>query len=219
MDRADVMSKIRDLEAVAKRASIEGEADAARNRAQHLKAKYGITDAQLAASAYVEVDSIFGGKVKIFPYYDQVGVRLKQIKDLIAMAQEAIDGIQDLADRMRYSCQFFKELRELVDVSGPYWRRNKTVKAWRDETIKAFYQAKYDRYLIAYTDDEEGQTALDRWYAHQDAVRQIKFNNGADLREDTIENVVGVKKNALWAKVVKEDEERRARQSQLEAGQ
>jgi Protein of unknown function (DUF2786) len=219
VDKAEAMAKIRGLEALAARPELgEGEKEAALNRAAHLKSKYGITDAQMAASAYVEVDSIFGGKVKVFPYYDQVGVKLKHIKDLVALAEEAIDGIEDLADRMRYSCQFYKELRQVVEVAGPYWRSDQTVKAWRDDAIKAFYQAKFERYLTLYTDDEGDQPALDRWYAHADAVREVKYNNGVDLREDTIENVVGVKGKDLWAKVQKEGEERRARQAQLEEG-
>jgi hypothetical protein len=214
MDRAETMAKIRDLQAVAKRATIEGEADAARNRAEHLKAKYGITDADLEASAYVEVDGIFGGKVSIFPYYEQVGVKVRHIKDLITMAQAAIDGIPDKGDRVRYSCQLYKDLQELLDT-GSYGDRRKVVKVWRDKAIKAFYQAKYDEYMAKYGDRND--VLVSQWYAHEDALRQIKYLN-SDLRKDTIERVAGVKGADLWAKYVKAQEQARANQAQVEGG-
>jgi hypothetical protein len=235
MDRREAMAKIKDLEAVAKSATIPGEREAAQNRADHLKAKWAVTDAEVRDLVYEEIDYGYGNRLTIFPYHNVVGPHIKMIRDSIALVQEAIENIRYLPDRLKYACKFYRDVQELFETGyfneyshrdgpppNPKWPKDlykdkantpHTVKKWRDMYIKALY----DQFMAEQMDDDDGTDIWAPLWAHHEAVRKVRSASSSDLRESTIEAAAQCHAKKLSENIARKEAERKAKQGRLEA--
>jgi hypothetical protein len=192
MDRAEALRAVKKLEAVAQRATHPGEAEAARNRASHLRAKFHLSDSDVAnasADGYAQ-----------FNYYSLNLATINGIKATLDSTKRKLDTLSPYA-RAHAAVRLYKELRELLETD----RYSPNLKAWRDEAIKAWYQDGMDEHLNRWHkfDDEPtpGRDEIDILHEQIQAHDLVIMGmSDQHLHKDTIERIVGVSHKALWRK-------------------
>lgn len=189
MDRAGALRAVLRLEAVANRSTHAGEATAARNRATHLRAKFNLSDTDV-----VNADN--DGFAR-FNYYMVIRSTYNGIKTTLDHTKRQIDTL-NLRDRADAAARLYRELHELMDLD----RYPPSLKKWRDEAIRARYQAELAEYLTRWVSDDKPE--LDNLYSRATA-HDFVLNRMSDsyLRKDTIETAVGVKSKVLWGRYLK----------------
>lgn len=204
-DKDDIIRRVRALRAKTVEAGATPEEGAsAYAAALRLMERHEITDDDLAEAEQDYLGSMLGG---LFGKMDpKVAARIrrdsnayirvrKDIDSSLAVIQGqilfAVDKANTLNHRYRAEalCEFYRVLKELLGDTAS-WRRNNPLKPHRDEAIKAYYQSLID-------ERQEGEYPIDdpRWLHElaRDEVARV-----AQLRKDTVENIVGVRERSLF---------------------
>jgi hypothetical protein len=233
MDKAQAIQKVLDLNRVAESVTFEGEVDSAREKAVHLRLKFGISDEDIAVAVRYEEDfTHFGHRVPFFDY-NRVGPYLKAIKENINIVLGMVAEYNEPDDRMKLREQvealgkFYRDLRDLVvadesdrqyarytpeNLAPSYEPRVRMVQGRYNVAVVAWYRfevAKFRSEQEARPGHEDyqsrsGQARLDI-QAHDKALMTM---SGRGLTRTQVESIVKVYKEKLQAryrKIVQEE--------------
>ncbi len=235
MDKAQALKKVLDLNRVAESATFEGEVDSAREKAVHLRLKFGISDEDIAVAVRYEEDfTHFGHRVPFFDY-NRVGPYLKAIKENINIVLGMVAEYNEPDDRMKLRehvkalGKFYRDLRDLVvadesdrqyaryapeDLAPSYEPRVRMVQGRYYVAVVALYRFEVAKFRSEsearngqeYYQSRERQAQLDI-HAHDWALRRM---TGLDLTKTQFESIVKVYEEKLsqrYRKIVEEEKE------------
>jgi len=179
MNKDDALRKVIALYTLANGGTSEGEASAARSKADKLRLKFGISDADMEFEQEPEIE-FFG--VKFMFYAKRIAPLMDGIR---ANVKSALKRANDEDSRNR--------LDVIVHLLGDMKYQVELITKARDEAVKEAYKEKIAEYVAR-------GFAADDPHAHSMSVSMIK----GDLRKDTVERIVGVFENVLYRKQAEE---------------